>query len=75
MRAVCATPNPYIMRFHDAWEEKQQLHIKTSLAECGDLASYLQSVSDSGGMDEGRVWKLVVELTTVSPRGYTATND
>ncbi len=64
MRLLSVTPNQHIMRFHDAWEEKQQLHIKTGLAECGDLSAYLISVADDGGLDEGRIWKLLTELTS-----------
>jgi len=59
-------PNPHVLQFHGAWEEKEQLHIRTTLAECGDLASYLTSISETGGLDEARCWKLLFELTLVS---------
>lgn len=42
------------------------MHIRTALAECGDFATYLQTISDEGGLDEGRCWKVLCELTEVS---------
>jgi hypothetical protein len=58
-------PNPFIIQFQEAWEERQQLHIRTALAECGDLATYLEAIGDTGGLDEGRCWKLLFELSSV----------
>lgn len=66
MEALARHPNPHVLQFHQAWEEKDQLHIRTTLADCGDLASYLTSIGDTGGLDEGRCWKLLLELTAVS---------
>lgn len=66
LEALARNPNPHVIQFHEAWEEKEQLHIRTTLAECGDLACYLTSVGETGGLDEGRCWKLLYELTSVS---------
>ncbi|KAJ9111229.1 hypothetical protein QFC22_006604 [Naganishia vaughanmartiniae] len=62
LSTLAAAPHPNILQFQEAWEEKRQLHIRTALADCGDFATYLQSVSDDGGLDEGRSWKVLHEL-------------
>lgn len=41
-----------------------RLHIRTELGECGDLSRYLLSLGDQRGLDEGRVWKVLAELTS-----------
>lgn len=57
-------PHPNILRFEDSWEQGGRLHIRTELAECGDLSRYLLSLGDQRGLDEGRVWKVMAELTS-----------
>lgn len=37
--------------------------MRTELADCGDLATFLEAVGDSGGLGEGRVWKMLAELS------------
>lgn len=59
-----ACPHPNILRFVDSWEQGGRLHIRTELAECGDLSRYLLSLGDQRGLDEGRVWKVMAELTS-----------
>ena len=66
LETLAKTANPYVLQFQEAWEEKEQLHIRTNLAGCGDLATYLNSIGDVGGLDEGRCWKMLFELTSVS---------
>ena len=66
LETLAKTANPYVLQFQEAWEEKEQLHIRTNLAECGDLATYLNSIGETGGLDEGRCWKMLFELTSVS---------
>lgn len=67
LSTLAAAPHSNILQFQEAWEEKRQLHIRTALADCGDFATYLQSISDDGGLDEGRSWKVLHELLGVSP--------
>ncbi|KAJ9124636.1 hypothetical protein QFC24_003003 [Naganishia onofrii] len=62
LSTLAAAPHSNILQFQEAWEEKRQLHIRTALADCGDFATYLQSISDDGGLDEGRSWKVLHEL-------------
>lgn len=66
MSTLAAASHTNVLQFQEAWEEKSQLHIRTALAECGDFATYLQTISDEGGLDEGRCWKVLHELTEVS---------
>ncbi|KAJ9104106.1 hypothetical protein QFC19_004090 [Naganishia cerealis] len=63
LSTLAAVPHPNILQFQEAWEEKRQLHIRTALADCGDFATYVQSISDDGGLDEGRSWKVLHELS------------
>lgn len=65
MSTLAAASHPNVLHFQEAWEEKSQLHIRTALAECGDFATYLQTISDEGGLDEARCWKVLRELTEV----------
>jgi mitosis inhibitor protein kinase SWE1 len=64
LRAVGREEHPNILRLADSWEEAGRLHIRTELAPCGDLAHFLLSVSEFGGLEEGRVWKMLAELTS-----------
>lgn len=66
LSTLAEASHPSVLHFQEAWEEKSQLHIRTALAECGDFATYLQSISDEGGLDEARCWKVLRELTEVS---------
>jgi hypothetical protein len=66
LSTLAAASHPNVLHFQEAWEEKSQLHIRTALAECGDFATYLQTISDEGGLDEARCWKVLRELTEVS---------
>ena len=57
-------PHPHIIPFVDSWEYASRLYIRTHLAPCGDLALFLMSLSDVGGMGEARVWKVLYELSS-----------
>lgn len=57
-------PHPNILTFVDSWEQTGRLHIRTELAECGDMSRYLLSLGDQRGLDEGRVWKVLAELSS-----------
>ncbi|BEJ15626.1 hypothetical protein CspHIS471_0502310 [Cutaneotrichosporon sp. HIS471] len=64
LRAIGQVQHLNIIRLADSWEEAGRLHIRTELAPCGDLAHFLLSVSEFGGLEEGRVWKMLAELTS-----------
>lgn len=64
LRQLSVQQHPHIVDFADSWEQAGRLYIRTELADCGDLARYLLSLGDSGGLDEGRVWKVLVELSS-----------
>lgn len=65
LETLATQPHEHVLQFHEAWEEKEQLHIRTSLAECGDLETYLNAISETGGLGEARCWKMLFELTSV----------
>lgn len=64
LRELETEQHPHIVRFVDSWEQAGRLYIRTEMAECGDLSRYLLSLGDVGGLDEGRVWKVLVELSS-----------
>lgn len=64
LRQLTRDSHPNIIKFADSWEQSGRLFIRTELAECGDLGRYLLAQGDRGGLDEGRVWKMMVELST-----------
>lgn len=64
LRNFSVNPHPNIIHFIDSWEQKDRLHIRTELAECGDLSRFLLSVGDRAGLGEAQVWKTLVELSS-----------
>ncbi len=66
LQTLNSHPHSHVVEFHEAWEQNQQLHIRTAFADCGDLATYLLSIADAGGLDEIRCWKVLTEMTCVS---------
>lgn len=64
LRQLSALQHPHVVQYSESWEQAGRLYIRTELADCGDLATYLLSLGDTGGLDEGRVWKALVELTS-----------
>lgn len=63
LQTLNSHPHSHVVEFHEAWEQNQQLHIRTAFADCGDLATYLLSIADAGGLDEIRCWKVLTEMT------------
>jgi mitosis inhibitor protein kinase SWE1 len=64
LRSLSLDPHPNVINFIDSWEHVRRLYIRTELVECGDLARFLEALSDSGGLGEARVWKTLVELSS-----------
>lgn len=55
-----------MIKFEDAWEQNRQLFIQTELC-LGSLAFFLEEYGRVvERLDEGRVWKIVRELSDVS---------
>lgn len=64
LRTLSLNPHPHLISFTDSCEHASRLYIRTELVPCGDLARFLLSQSDIGGLGELRVWKILVELTS-----------
>nr|XP_031863917.1 uncharacterized protein CI109_000561 [Kwoniella shandongensis]KAA5530989.1 hypothetical protein CI109_000561 [Kwoniella shandongensis] len=62
LRQLSLNPHPNIVNYVDSWESHSRLYIRTTMAECGDLARFLGLLGDYGGLGEARVWKTLVEL-------------
>ena len=59
--------HPNVLAYIDSWEEDEALHIQTELCESGNLARFLWEYGRVfPKLDEGRVWKIVVDLANVS---------
>ncbi len=57
---------PHVIKFENAWEQNRQLYIQTELC-LGSLAFFLEEYGRVvERLDEGRVWKIVRELSDVS---------
>jgi len=66
LRHLSKQPNPHVIKFEDAWEQNRQLFIQTELC-LGTLAFFLEEYGRVvERLDEGRVWKIVRELSDVS---------
>lgn len=63
LHRLSLSPHDNIVTFIDSWEFSNRLYIRTELAPCGDLAMFLLSLGDVGGMGEARVWKTLRELS------------
>ncbi|KAL7424508.1 mitosis inhibitor protein kinase swe1 [Cryptotrichosporon argae] len=63
LRHLSSPANPHVIRFADAWEQDRQLFIQTELC-LGSLAFFLEEYGRVvERLDEGRVWKIVRELS------------
>jgi mitosis inhibitor protein kinase SWE1 len=68
LRHLSREPCPHVVQFVDAWEQNRQLFIQTELC-LGSLAFFLEEYGRVvERLDEGRVWKIVRELSDVSDR-------
>lgn len=63
MRQLSQEPHPNVITFIDSWEHDSRLYIRTALAPCGDLSTFLLSLAERGGMGEVRSWKTLLELS------------
>lgn len=59
--------HPNVLAYIDSWEEDEVLYIQTELCESGNLARFLWEYGRVfPRLDEGRVWKIIVDLSNVS---------
>jgi mitosis inhibitor protein kinase SWE1 len=63
LHSLSLDPHPNVIQFIDSWEHARRLYIRTELAECGDLARFLEALGDTGGIGESRCWKILIELS------------
>lgn len=64
--------HPNVLAYIDSWEEDEALYIQTELCESGNLARFLWEYGRVfPKLDEGRVWKIVVDLSNVSNLHYS----
>ena len=66
LRHLSREPCAHVIKFVDAWEQNRQLFIQTELC-LGSLAFFLEEYGRVvERLDEGRVWKIVRELSEVN---------
>jgi mitosis inhibitor protein kinase SWE1 len=58
----------HVVHLIDSWEEKNYLYIQTEFCEEGSLDLFLSQVGRKGRLDDFRIWKIMLELSLVSPR-------
>ena len=59
--------NDHIVQFIDCWEDKNHLYIQTEFCEEGGLDKFLRQVGKTARLDDFRIWKILLELSLVSP--------
>jgi mitosis inhibitor protein kinase SWE1 len=57
----------HVVQFVDSWDEKDHLYIQTEYCEEGSLDIFLSQVGRKGRLDDFRIWKILIELSQVSP--------
>lgn len=56
-----------VVKYIDDWEMNGHLYIQTEFCSEGGLDMFLQTVGQTGKLDDFRVWKVFDELLEVSP--------
>jgi mitosis inhibitor protein kinase SWE1 len=56
----------YIVRYADHWEFNERLYIQTEYCEEGNLKTFLDKNGYHDRLDDFRIWKLLLDLSTVS---------
>lgn len=57
----------HVISFVDSWEDKGHLYIQTEYCEEGSLDVFLAQVGLKARLDDFRIWKILLELSLVSP--------
>ena len=61
--------HPNILGYIDSWEEDETLYIQTELCAVGNFSFFLWEYGRKyPKLDEARVWKIFVEVSSVSSR-------
>ncbi|KAJ6625482.1 hypothetical protein B0H10DRAFT_2211808 [Mycena sp. CBHHK59/15] len=64
---TCCGVQPNVLTFVDSWEEDDVLYIQTELCELGNFAHFLWEYGRVfPRLDEARIWKIIVDLSTAS---------
>lgn len=56
----------HVLELFGSWEDEGHLYIQTEFCENGSLDKFLTQHGDRGRLDEFRVWKVLLELCSVS---------
>ncbi|KAF2108619.1 hypothetical protein BDV96DRAFT_652560 [Lophiotrema nucula] len=54
----------HVLRLEGHWEHKQHLYIQTEYCENGNLMDFLQQAGEKSRLDDFRIWKILLELTS-----------
>ena len=57
----------HIIHFYDSWEAESHLYIQTEFCEEGSLDLFLDQVGRKARLDDFRIWKIMLEMSLVSP--------
>lgn len=57
--------NEHIIDFTDCWEANHHLYIQTEYCENGNLKNFLSEAGDKARLDDFRIWKILLELSSV----------
>lgn len=63
--------NEHVVSFEDFWVESNHLYIQTEYCEGGDLKTFLLAAGDKSRLDDFRIWKILLELSSV---GFSSSN-
>lgn len=56
----------HVVHLVDSWEARYHLYIQTEFCEEGDLEAFLARTGNKGRLDDFRIWKIMIELCSVS---------
>ena len=57
----------HTVNLFDSWEDSNHLYIQTEFCEEGSLKVFLDEVGQNARLDDFRIWKIMLELSLVSP--------
>lgn len=57
----------HTVNLFESWEDKNHLYIQTEFCEEGSLKVFLDEVGHTARLDDFRIWKIMLELSLVSP--------
>ena len=60
----------HVVRLADSWEVGGRLYIQTEFCESGNLRDFLARAGFVARLDDFRIWKILLELSSVSPAQF-----